>query len=168
MIPEINQIAIFNIGGKTIDELDTRVFTYDLAEHADEWLSDLNKYWNEPMQLYLSKNIPNYMDDFIRYACVYLGLDKLRGEINITYKTKLDGEAYGLCWGDRRECEIQIASQTFGETISREDKLKTIAHELTHAYQYLTGKLKCDPDNIDLDKEWSSLWEGKQYKIQTR
>ena len=116
------------------------------------------------MRLYLSKNIPNYMDDFIRYACVYLGLDKLRGEINITYKTKLDGEAYGLCWGDRRECEVQIASQTFGETISREDKLKTIAHELTHAYQYLTGKLKCDPDNIDLDKEWSSLWEGKQYK----
>ena len=44
---DINQIAIFNIGGKTIDELDTRVFTYDLAEHADEWLSDLNKYWNE-------------------------------------------------------------------------------------------------------------------------
>jgi len=43
----INQIAIFNIGGKTINELDTRVFTYDLAEHADEWLSDLNKYWNE-------------------------------------------------------------------------------------------------------------------------
>jgi len=44
---DINQIAIFNIGGKTIDELGTRVFTYDLAEHADEWLLDLNKYWNE-------------------------------------------------------------------------------------------------------------------------
>jgi len=44
---DINQIAIFNIGGKTIDELGTRVFTYDLAEHAEEWLLDLNKYWNE-------------------------------------------------------------------------------------------------------------------------
>jgi len=42
----IDQIAIFNIGGKTVDELGTRVFTYDLAEHADEWLSDLKKYWN--------------------------------------------------------------------------------------------------------------------------
>lgn len=116
------------------------------------------------MQLYLGSNIPNYMDDFIRYACVYLGIDKLRGEITISYKTRLDGEAYGLCWGDRQECEIQIASQTFGETISREDKLKTIAHELTHAYQYLTGKLKCDPDNKELNKMWSSLWEGKRYR----
>jgi len=44
---DIDQIAIFNIGGKTIDELGTRVFTYDLAEHAEEWLLDLNKYWNE-------------------------------------------------------------------------------------------------------------------------
>lgn len=116
------------------------------------------------MQLYLGSNIPNYMEDFIRYACVYLGIDKLRGEITINYKTRLDGEAYGLCWGDREECEIQIASRTFDETISREDKLKTIAHELTHAYQYLTGKLKCDPDNRELDKMWSSLWEGKRYR----
>ena len=43
----IDQIAIFNIGGKTIDELDTRVFVYDLHEHAQDWLSDLNRYWNE-------------------------------------------------------------------------------------------------------------------------
>ena len=44
---DINQIAIFNIGGKTIDELGTRVFVYDLAEHADEWLLDVQRYWNE-------------------------------------------------------------------------------------------------------------------------
>ena len=44
---DINQIAIFNIGGKTIDELGTRVFVYDLKEHADEWLLDVQRYWNE-------------------------------------------------------------------------------------------------------------------------
>ena len=44
---DIKQIAIFNIGGKTIDELGTRVFTYDLADHAEEWLNDVRKYWNE-------------------------------------------------------------------------------------------------------------------------
>ena len=43
----IDQIAIFNIGGKTIDELGTRVFVYELAEHADEWLLDVQRYWNE-------------------------------------------------------------------------------------------------------------------------
>ena len=43
---DINQIAIFNIGGKTIDELGTRVFVYELGEHADEWLLDVQRYWN--------------------------------------------------------------------------------------------------------------------------
>ena len=42
----IDQIAIFNIGGKTIDDIGTRVFTYDLGEHADEWLEDVRKYWS--------------------------------------------------------------------------------------------------------------------------
>ena len=44
---EIDQLAIFNIGGKTIDELGTRVFVYDLKEHAEEWLTDVHKYWNQ-------------------------------------------------------------------------------------------------------------------------
>ncbi len=44
---DISQIAIFNIGGKTINELATRVFTYDLEDHAEDWLNDVRKYWNE-------------------------------------------------------------------------------------------------------------------------
>ena len=44
----IDQIAIFNIGGKTIDELRTRVFVYDLEnEIKDEWLNDVLTYWKE-------------------------------------------------------------------------------------------------------------------------
>jgi len=116
------------------------------------------------MQLYLSDRTPKYVEDFIRYACVYLGLDKLRGDITITIKKSLDAEAYGICWGDRRECEIHIANNSFGQRVSREDKLKTIAHELTHAYQYLTGKLKCDPSITEDNKMWKSVWEGKTYR----
>jgi len=45
---KIDQIAIFNIGGKEIDDLTTRVFTYDLeGPHCDEWLNDVKRYWNE-------------------------------------------------------------------------------------------------------------------------
>ena len=45
---QIDQIAIFNIGGKTIDEISTRVFTYDLdGAHCEEWLNDVSRYWNE-------------------------------------------------------------------------------------------------------------------------
>ena len=44
----IDQIAIFNIGGKTVDEITTRVFTYDLTNDIkQEWLDDVSKYWNE-------------------------------------------------------------------------------------------------------------------------
>ena len=45
---QIDQIAIFNIGGKTIDEISTRVFTYDLdGAHCEEWLNDVARYWDE-------------------------------------------------------------------------------------------------------------------------
>lgn len=45
---DIDQIAIFNIGGKTIDELSTRVFVYDLSDEIkQEWLTDVDRYWNE-------------------------------------------------------------------------------------------------------------------------
>jgi hypothetical protein len=43
----ISKIAIFNIGGKTIEDLSTRVFVYDMAEHAEEWLNEVKRYWNE-------------------------------------------------------------------------------------------------------------------------
>ena len=44
----IDQIAIFNIGGKTVDEISTRVFTYDLSDDIkQEWLDDVSRYWNE-------------------------------------------------------------------------------------------------------------------------
>ena len=45
---KIDQIAIFNIGGKEIEDISTRVFTYNLdGPHSDEWLNDVKRYWNE-------------------------------------------------------------------------------------------------------------------------
>jgi hypothetical protein len=89
----------------------------------------------------------------------YLGLNSLRGEVNICLKKSLDDDAFGLCWGDDREIEIWIASSQFGVPISRENKLRTIAHELVHARQYLRRELKgyCDKTN-------STRWKGMQYR----
>ena len=43
---EIEQIAVLNIGGKTKDELATRVFTYDLHDGIREmFLCDLQQYY---------------------------------------------------------------------------------------------------------------------------
>jgi len=45
---EIDQIAIFNIGGKVVDEISTRVFTFDLTDEIKQtWLDDVSRYWNE-------------------------------------------------------------------------------------------------------------------------
>ena len=45
---KIDQIAIFNIGGVKVDELSTRVFTFDLTDDVkEEWLSDVRRYWEE-------------------------------------------------------------------------------------------------------------------------
>jgi len=114
------------------------------------------------MQLYLGSNMPKYMEQFVYYATCYLGLDKLRGEIVINYKPRLEEESYGLCHGDRKEVEIQIASTTFGQSISREDKLKTIAHELTHAHQCLTGKMKTSTTGEE--DSWFTHWKKRKYR----
>jgi hypothetical protein len=114
------------------------------------------------MQLYLGSNVPKYMEQFVYYATCYLGLDKLRGEITINLKNRLEEESFGLCYGDRKEAEIQIASTTFGQSISREDKLKTIAHELAHAHQYLTGKMQTF--TAGGEESWVTQWKKRKYR----
>ena len=111
------------------------------------------------MRLYQSKNMPKYMVEFVHFASAELGLNRLSGDCTILLKGTLDGESFGLCWGDRREAEVHIATKQWGLPVSREDKLKTIAHELTHAYQYLTGRLKCNHG----ETLFKSTWNGQEY-----
>ena len=100
------------------------------------------------------------MVEFIDFTVSHLGLDKLRGEIDIYLaRGALDEEAYGLCWGDRREVEIRIASKQWGDPLTRKEKLMSLAHELTHAHQYLTGRLKCTDGS-------NSVWMGEKYEYQ--
>ena len=94
------------------------------------------------MNLYLSKNMPAYMRLYADFTSNYIGLDKLRGEVFVKLKYgNIEGDSYGLCWGDNYSAEIDIATKTMGESISREDKLKTLGHELVHARQYLKREL---------------------------
>jgi len=111
------------------------------------------------VQLFLSDRMPRYMVEFIHFASAELTLNRLRGDCTVLLKGTLDGESFGLCWGDRREAEVHIATRQWGLPVSREDKLKTIAHELTHAYQYLTGRLKCSQG----EAEYKSTWCGQEF-----
>lgn len=109
------------------------------------------------MQLAFNTSAPKYMTEFATFACQYLGLHRLRGSIEIEYKYgALEDEVYGLCWGDARECTIQIGTRQWGESISKKEKMMTLAHELTHAKQYLTKALVAS--NTD---EYVTRWHGK-------
>ena len=90
--------------------------------------------------------MPKYMVEFVGFASHLLGIDKFRGNLTIDLKQTLEEESFGLCWGDRSEVEMFIASRQWGSPVSKEDKLKTIAHELTHARQYFTGDLVAGDD----------------------
>ena len=108
------------------------------------------------MRVYLSRNMPTYMEEFVDFAVEWLGIDKLRGELNIELKQTLESESFGLCWGDKREAEIHVATKQWGKPITRENKLKTLAHELTHAHQYLTGHLIPADEGV-----FQSRWLGE-------
>lgn len=77
---------------------------------------------------------------------------KVMVEINI--ETKLDDELHGYCYGDKTFANIHIARKSFGEKLEYEEILKTIAHELVHAKQYLKGELVAHS---------GQLWKGKKY-----
>ena len=111
------------------------------------------------MHIYFTRTVPKYMRLYAHFAARQLGVHELRGSIDIHLsKGTIAGHSFGLCWGDNREAEILLGSRQFGETISQEDKLKTLGHELVHARQYLRREL--------IPKEGSyntCVWKGKKY-----
>lgn len=115
------------------------------------------------MRLLFSNNMPKYMRVFAHFAAREIGLDRLRGDVTIVLKPQLEGNCFGLCWGDNREAEVHIASRQWGMTISKEDKLKTLAHELVHAKQYLKRELQAS----DVDG-YVSRWRGRNLSYDPR
>lgn len=72
-----------------------------------------------------------------------LGINRLYSKvIMVTFTTKLDGEAQGLCWGDyRSHAEISIARSSCGVSFTLEEMMQTLAHEMVHAKQFLRREL---------------------------
>ena len=66
--------------------------------------------------------------------------------IDIEFKNKLEGDAQGFCVGDKSQASIQIARKSSGQKMSFLIQMQTLAHELTHAKQFLRGELGYDED----------------------
>lgn len=111
-----------------------------------------------PLDLYLPPR-PQYFNKFVIAACEHLGLDQYEAELIVTLRKNLDCEHHGLCWGDNELVEIEIATSSFGQSLSRKDKLLAVSHELIHARQYLSGQLSNHHD----DGRHMMRWKNRIY-----
>lgn len=90
------------------------------------------------MKIY-TKQFQNYID-----ACAaVLGLDQYNGELEFEFKKKLDQDAAGYAWDmDDGDVAIEIATHVQGEKLPIVDVLQNIAHEMIHAEQMASGRMK--------------------------
>ena len=75
---------------------------------------------------------------YIGNLCKELGINRMYSKvIFLNFKTQLEEDAQGLCWGDMKKgyCDIQIARTGEGERLPFEQMMQTIAHEMVHAKQ---------------------------------
>ena len=83
--------------------------------------------------------------------------------IFVKFRKSLEDDAQGLCWGDYNDgyAEIKIARESLGEPVEYEEMLKTIAHEMVHARQFLRKQLN----------GYTNSWMGRKprnYKYENR
>tara|TARA_B110000908_G_scaffold63340_1_gene76989 strand:- start:1705 stop:2124 length:420 start_codon:yes stop_codon:yes gene_type:complete len=83
-----------------------------------------------------------------------LGLGRMWSKIIfIKFKTTLDDEVQGQCWGSRADgyAEVKIARKSGGEPLDYDEMMRTLAHEMVHAKQYLRGEINA-----------AGGWKGKK------
>ena len=84
------------------------------------------------------------VEQYVESLAKELGIGRMWSKvIFIRFKTKLDNESQGLCWGCKNEgyAEINIARTSNGDVIPYEMLMQTLAHEMVHAKQYIRGEL---------------------------
>jgi len=92
---------------------------------------------------------------YIGNLCKELGINRMYSKvIFLNFKTNIEDDAQGLCWGDMKKgyCEISISRTEEGERLPFEQMMQTIAHEMVHAKQYFRG---------ELNSYGSRVWKGR-------
>jgi len=116
-----------------------------------------------------------YVWDFTVKAAYYLGIDNKNIDLVITIRKELDDGVYGYCHGEGNNIEIELARNVFGEKLTRETILQTLAHEMVHAKQYAKKELKrVRADTVvwkNKKVEWSDEiedcpWEVEAYSLE--
>ena len=100
---------------------------------------------------------PKRLYDFAENCLDYLNFDNVGGDIIITTNKKLKWY-HGLAWGDTEIVEIELSTHR-ACTKSIFDLRSTLAHELVHARQYLTGQMFVDDEHLD-----RTFFKGNTYR----
>lgn len=88
------------------------------------------------------------------WNCIYyLDLEKYDVDVEIITRAKM--HEHGLCWGDTKEVEIELSMET-NESIW--DFRCTIAHEMVHAKQFLSGEM-----DVEYGEQGVTLYRGRLY-----
>jgi hypothetical protein len=91
---------------------------------------------------------------FAEYVAAKLEIDAYPVDILFEHES-ITGSDFGYTSGSTDYAEVTIFRRIYGSKIDMEEMLQTIAHELVHAKQFLTGRLSLE----SMDYQW----EGKKY-----
>ena len=91
--------------------------------------------------LLVSEPYKSYWTDFTVACYDNLQLEQYSGIVDVLFVSEISGGIYGSTFGDESEVCIEIAMFSNGKPIPFHEIQKTIAHEMTHAGQYLSGRL---------------------------
>ena len=95
-------------------------------------------------------------------------------DVEITFVTRCDDNAYGYCWGDKNCVEIEIGRKYNAKCkFKHETLMRNLAHELVHAKQFIKGELhptlsKWKKYKKDYTKTpyLKQPWEKEAYKLE--
>ena len=109
----------------------------------------------------------NNLVDYINAVAYELGLygeGIIDRTICFEFNKKLDADAGGFCYGDTEQIDIEIATHIQGEPLDIAQIKINIAHEMIHAQQIMSGRLKDHGIQI-LDGCLVKVaeWDGKCY-----
>lgn len=117
------------------------------------------------MEVFTTSRVPMYISRFVSAAVDYLQLRDLEGVLDVYSHHALGaGDEYGYCFGDRvlpLNIELHYANKVHGESLPREEKLLTIAHEMIHVKQIALGELL----NEKVDGSEINRWRGPGFVV---
>ena len=93
------------------------------------------------------------IESYVHALSKELGIHRMYSKvIFLTFKTSLEDDSQGLCWGDPSDgyCDISIARTSEGKELTFEEMMRTLAHEMVHCKQYFRNELN----------GWSGSWKG--------